>query len=82
MWRKVISRTRGSSSSSNAALRYSAAKSGSFRGRQMMASSRETLALRFIKYSPFFVNFEVFQPPVDIRGLLSFVATKAVLDKC
>src|ERR1700676_4540260 len=29
----------GSSSSSNAALRYSAVKSGSFRGRRMMASS-------------------------------------------
>src|SRR6266852_4799636 len=55
-WRNAMSRTRGSSSSSSAAFRYSAAKSGSFRSRRMMASSCEMLALRFMRFRSFPCN--------------------------
>jgi hypothetical protein len=46
--RKARRSTRGSSASSRAALRYSAADSGSLRVREIIASSCEALALRII----------------------------------
>src|SRR5436305_1580465 len=73
-WRKAISRTRGSSSSSNAALRYSAAKSGSFRSRRIMASSWEILVLCFIGFGPFLVVLEVLEGSINVGRLLSFIA--------
>src|SRR3970282_1904812 len=73
-WRRAIRSTRGSSSSSNAALRYSAAKPGSLRSRRTMAWSWELLALRLMVSGPFFVVLEVFECPVNVGGLFSFVA--------
>src|SRR5580692_1087663 len=46
--RRAISRTLGSSVSSNAARRYSAANSGFLRSSRIVASSWDTLALRFM----------------------------------
>src|SRR5712692_4051822 len=73
-WRRAIRSTRGSSLSSNAALRYSAAKSGSLRRRRTNASSWEMLALRFMVSSPFFIVLEVIECPVNVGRLFSFVA--------
>src|SRR6266566_6531982 len=50
--RRAIRSTRGSSSSSNAARRYSAANSGFPRSSRTIASSCGTLALRFMTFSP------------------------------
>ncbi len=52
MRRSAMRRTLGSSSSSKAARRYSAANSGFSRSSRTVASSWEMLALRFISFSP------------------------------
>ncbi len=72
-WRRASRRTRGSSSSSSAACRYSAAKPGSLRNRRTIASSWEMLALRFTVFSPFLVVLQVIERPGDVGGLFSFV---------
>ena len=48
---------------------YSAAKSGFFRSRRMVASSCEMLALRFMEFRSIFVISKILQRLLSVRGL-------------
>src|ERR1700733_2654623 len=64
-----MSNTRGSSVSSKAAFRYSAANSGSFRRRRIIVSLWEILALRFIAFASSICSPPDIRPPFECLRL-------------